>query len=159
VTVVEGDFYKINLKKKFQLITYWDGFGIGDDNDQEILLKRINKWLSPKGLALIEVYTPWYPGYFSEKEMEFGDVKRKFSFDYKNCRWEDTWHLKKNKKEIIKQSLRCYSPADLKLLLDNTGLILKDIIPCLGFEGGESLLYGKKSLDKTITYLALLEKK
>ncbi|HLM84155.1 MAG TPA: class I SAM-dependent methyltransferase [Candidatus Bathyarchaeia archaeon] len=157
LNIVEGDFYKFNPKKKFNLITYWDGFGIGDDNDQRTLLHRIKKWLSPDGMALIEVYTPWYPGYFSKKEMKFSGIKRKLDFDFENCRWEDTW-TKENGHKSIKQSLRCYSPADLRLLLGGTGLAIKKIIPCVGFDKGEILLYGKKSLANAITYLALLEK-
>lgn len=157
LTIIEGDFYKLKLKKKFQLITYWDGFGIGADEDQRILLHRIKKWLPPNGMALIEVYTPWYSGYFSEKEMKFRGIRRKFGFDFENCRWEDTW-TKENGHKSIKQSLRCYSPADLKLLLGNNGLVIKKIIPCVGFDKEETLLYGKKSLAKAITYLVLLEK-
>lgn len=156
--IITNDFYKVKLKEKFDLITYWDGFGVGEDEDQKKLLKNINSWLKRDGSVLIEIYAPWYFGYFSKREMQIGKVKRQFSFDFVGCRWQDEWQLKGKK---IKQSLRCYSPADLKLLLEGTGLVLKKVIPCLGYaKNKEVFLYKEKALsEKTITYLAQILKK
>ena len=58
IRVVQGDFYKIDLTEQFDLVTYWDGFGIGTDDDQIRLLKRISNWMKPDGRALIEIYSP-----------------------------------------------------------------------------------------------------
>ncbi len=49
MTVVEGSFYDIELEGSFDLIVYWDGFGVGDDEDQRLLLRRMRDWLSPHG--------------------------------------------------------------------------------------------------------------
>ncbi len=51
---------------------------------------------------------------------------REYGFDGEGCRWIDRWWLE-NGGEAIEQSLRCYSPADLRLLLEGTGLALVDV--------------------------------
>ena len=51
IRVVQGDFYKIGLTEQFDLVTYWDGFEIGSDDDQIRLLKRISNWMRPNSRA------------------------------------------------------------------------------------------------------------
>lgn len=120
--IITGDFYTIKLKESFDLVCYFDGFGIGHDRDQERLLKRIFHWLREDGQAFIDVYTPWYWAKTSGETMSFGQIERIYGFDAEACRMTDSWWLKGKEEEKMTQSLRCYSPADLSLLLKETGL-------------------------------------
>jgi SAM-dependent methyltransferase len=56
--VVAGDFYSVDLEGRFDVILLFDGFGIGTDDDQRRLLRRMESWLSPQGSALIDVFAP-----------------------------------------------------------------------------------------------------
>ena len=50
-------------------------------------------------------------------------------FDAEGCRMiERMWRIGHDD-EAVTQSLRCYSPADLRLLLEGTGLSVLDIEP------------------------------
>ena len=55
-----ADFYKINFEEKFDVVSYLDGFGVGTDEEQLVLLKRIHNWLKDDGCALIDIYQPLY---------------------------------------------------------------------------------------------------
>ncbi|MEZ4662570.1 MAG: hypothetical protein R2911_33885 [Caldilineaceae bacterium] len=57
--VIEGDFYTVELVGTFDVIGYWDGFGIGTDDDQRRLLKRWRGGWRPLA-ACCSVGTPWY---------------------------------------------------------------------------------------------------
>ncbi|GGA28534.1 SAM-dependent methyltransferase [Psychrobacillus lasiicapitis] len=122
--IIEGDFYKVELSKTFDVICYIDGFGIGEDQDQQTLLNRMSKWLKPDGCILIDIYTPWYWVSVSGQEMRIGSKLRNYDFDFWGCRMLDTWF---DGEEKVTQSLRCYSPPDLNMLLKDTGLTLVDI--------------------------------
>ncbi len=127
VEVVEGDFCQIELaEKSFDGVCYWDGFGTGGDDDQRALLKRIHRWLRDDGKALIEVYTPWHAAKSVGYRVQVGKAMREYEFDGEGCRWIDRWWMEESG-ERIEQSLRCYSPADLRLLLEGTGLELVEV--------------------------------
>ncbi|HUS17304.1 MAG TPA: class I SAM-dependent methyltransferase [Chloroflexia bacterium] len=127
--VVQGDFYTIDLPGPFDVVGYWDGFGIGSDEDQGRLLGRIAAWLAPGGCALIDINTPWYWARVAGQEMTFPDFGRRYHFDADGCRLLDTWWPTGDPGQAVTQSLRCYSPADLRLLLRGTGLTLADLEP------------------------------
>ncbi|MBK7780911.1 MAG: class I SAM-dependent methyltransferase [Ardenticatenia bacterium] len=128
LTVLEGDFYTLDPDGPFDVVCYWDGFGIGSDDDQRLLLRRIHGWLAPGGCALIEVYTPWYWAAVAGREQHFGDGSaRRYGFDADGCRMLDRWWPEGREEESVTQSLRAYSPADLRLLLEGTGLVLDGI--------------------------------
>lgn len=129
MTVINEDFYTVELDGHFDVVCYWDGFGIGSDEDQRRLLQRIAAWLTPTGSALIDIGTPWYAASVDGRGWEVGEAERQYSFDADGCRWEDTWWPKGKPEEAVKQSTRCYSPADLRLLLASTGLVLKHVKP------------------------------
>lgn len=156
--VIRGDFYQVELDEQFDIICYWDGFGIGSDSDQQILLERVFHWLKPNGTAFIDIYTPWYWANAAGREMQIGSIDRKYDFDANECRMIDTWWLNNDKDEKITQSLRCYSPADLRLLLKNIGL---HVVHC---EHGGAMDYEKSQyheqvgLDEAMTFLAQLQK-
>lgn len=38
--VIKEDFYNLKLDEKVDIVTYWNGFGIGEDSDQQRLLRK-----------------------------------------------------------------------------------------------------------------------
>ena len=156
VTVVEGDFYQIELPEKFDVVCYWDGFGIGNDQDQRRLLARIANWLKPGGCALIDCSTPWYAASVIGRQWGVGDAIRRYDFDADQCRWLDRWWLADDETQAVTQSLRCYSPADLRLLLKGTGLLLEQV-EVGGTVDWEKGVYLKKvPLEKAMYFTAKL---
>lgn len=127
IEVIQGDFYEVDFKRKFDIIVYWDGFGIGSDDDQGRLLKKIDNWLKDDGFVLIEVYNPIYWKKVVGKTMKFGNVIRRYDYDFLKNRMLDQWWIEDCPEESVSQSLRCYTPDDLKILLSQTGLKLKSV--------------------------------
>jgi cyclopropane fatty-acyl-phospholipid synthase-like methyltransferase len=127
VRLIRDDFYDVELTGGFDTVCYWDGFGVGTDADQRRLLARIATWLAPTGRALIDIYTPWYWAAAAGTVMELPRATRRYAFDARGCRMLDTWWAHADPDHTRTQSLRCYSPADLELLLDATGLQLSDV--------------------------------
>jgi hypothetical protein len=130
--VVQGDFYIADLGTDFDVVCYWDGFGIGTDSDQRRLLSRVREWLRADGCALIDIYTPWYAASTFGKGWQVGMAAREYGFGAMGCRWLDTWRHIYQEGEPVTQSLRCYSPPDLELLLEGTRLKLDGIVPGQG---------------------------
>ncbi len=93
------------------------------------MFRRIAAWLTSAGSALIEIGTPWYAASVDGRGWAVGDAEREYSFDADGCRWEDTWWPKNHPEQAVKQSTRCYSPADLRMLLAGTGLELCRVKP------------------------------
>lgn len=89
--VIEGDFYEVEFPDPFDIVCYWDGFGIGSDEDQRRLLIRVASWLRPTSFALVEVYTPWYWAGAAGRQMDFGKVIRRYDFHTESCRMLDRW--------------------------------------------------------------------
>ena len=129
LTVVCGDFYEVEPGGRFDVVCYWDGFGVGADADQRRLLRRVRGWLAAGGCALLDVNTPWYWASAAGREMRFGEVARRYEFDAEGCRMLDRWWSVGAEDDKVTQSLRCYSPADLRLLLEGTGLRLEALEP------------------------------
>ncbi len=156
VEVIEGDFYQVDMpESSFDGVCYWDGFGIGTDEEQRTLLKRIYAWLRPSGRALIDVYTPWHAAKSVGYREQVGKAEREYGFDGEGCRWIDRWWLEETG-ESIEQSLRCYSPADLRLLLEGTGLELVHVEPG-GMMDYESKRYVEPvPLEQAMWYVAVL---
>lgn len=156
LTVVQGDFYTVELVGPFDVICYYDGFGVGKDADQRRLLKRIAGWLTPTGSALIEISTPWYAASVDGRGWTVGQAERRYNFDADGCRWLDTWWPLGQPEQQVQQSLRCYSPADLRMLLESTGLQLQAIKPggTVDWEQGKWL--PTVPLGKALNYLAQL---
>nr|WP_042191360.1 class I SAM-dependent methyltransferase [Kibdelosporangium sp. MJ126-NF4]CEL20027.1 N-methyl-transferase-related protein [Kibdelosporangium sp. MJ126-NF4]CTQ97250.1 N-methyl-transferase-related protein [Kibdelosporangium sp. MJ126-NF4] len=138
LTVLKADFYDVTLPGRFDVVCYWNGFGIGSDADQRRLLSRIaREWLRPGGVALVDVFNPfvWAQWDGDEEHLtpnpEAGydhDLREITRFDPVTCTATDTWWETSNPDEPITQTLRCYTPADLSLLLTGTGLKLTTII-------------------------------
>lgn len=158
LTVLQGDFYTLELTKRFEMVLYFDSFGIGSDADQQRLLQRIATWLTPEGQAIIEVGTPWYWNTIAKgRTIDLGACFREYDFDVATSRLIDRWWRKKSPEKVLQQSLRCYSPADLELLLLGTGLKL------VGLQAGNCIAYeptrwlSKVPLAEAMTYYAVLE--
>jgi len=122
--VVQGDFYAVQADGPYDIVCYWDGFGIGQDEDQARLLRRMARWLNPSGVVLLDIYSPWYWAKVAGRHMVFDTVVRRYGFDPAGNRMIDSWWPVGREEDRVAQSLRCYSPADLKLLLRGTGLRL-----------------------------------
>jgi SAM-dependent methyltransferase len=151
---IAGDFYEIDLPGTFDVVAYFDGFGIGSDEDQRRLLRRIVRWLVPSGCALIDVLVPWYWAGRAGNEEEFptgSGVHYLDGFDAETCRLTERMWRVGREDEGVTQSIRCYSPADLRLLLEGTGLSLLDVEPFTDETHGEPC-----DLTDAMLYLAVL---
>lgn len=156
LTVLQADFYAVTLEGSFDIVCYYDGFGIGEDGDQRRLLKRIAGWLSPTGSALIEIGTPWYAASVDGRGWRVGQAERRYNFDADGCRWVDTWWPIDQPKQAVQQSLRCYSPADLRLLVESTGLQLQHIKPGGTMDWAQRKWLPVAPLGRALSYLAQL---
>jgi SAM-dependent methyltransferase len=129
---IAGDFYEAELTGTFDVVAYFDGFGIGSDEDQRRLLRRVVGWLAPNGCVLVDVLVPWYWARQAGNEEEFpmgSGVRYLDGFDAEECRMTERMWRVGHEDDPASQSLRCYSPADLHLLLEGTDLSLVDVEP------------------------------
>jgi SAM-dependent methyltransferase len=157
ISIQQGDFYTIDYEQSFDLICYFDSFGIGEDEDQRRLLKRMETWLKPDACIIIEVGATWYWGGIANgRKMDLGACFREYSFDAQNSKLIDSWWRKDAPEEVVRQYLRCYTPVDFKLLLQGTGLKM------VGIEAGgrvdyEEMEFIKKAeLGEAMTYYVKL---
>ncbi len=156
VRVLQADFYRVALPTAaFDAVGYWDGFGIGTDADQRRLLRRIRAWLRPHGVALIEVYTPWHAARSAGHGGRVGRAYRQYAFDGEHNRWLDRWWLPETGEQVT-QSLRCYAPADLRLLLEGTGLTLVQIHPGGRMDEAWTRFLPHAALEEAMSYVAVL---
>lgn len=136
--VVEGDFLKVRIDERFPTICMFEAFGMGSDQNQRRLLKRIKKyWLQEDGVLILDVYHPLgsiraagtkrildrlenVPGSVAMTEYSYYD-------GIKN-RWIDIWEPINNTESTRIQSIRCYTPADLYLLIDGTGFTVQKLL-------------------------------
>jgi SAM-dependent methyltransferase len=134
---IENDFFTIKLDGQFEVITYWDGFGVQSDADHRCLLRRIaNEWLAPGGVCLIEVANTAWVASNTGKEMRLAplvgvpesvEMLRRWHFDVLHSRWIDEWVPTQHPENALAQTIRCYTPADFILLVEGTGLRVKNI--------------------------------
>jgi SAM-dependent methyltransferase len=155
-SVVEGDFYEVDVDGNFDVVCYWDGFGIGTDDDQRRLLRRVNTWLRPEGQALIEVYTPWYWARTAGRTVTFGEIARRYDFNAEGNRMLDRWWPADDPGSAVEQSLRCYAPADLTLLLEGTGLVLTHVEPLGTIDEASGQYVPEAPLLQAMSYIAVL---
>lgn len=159
LTALQKDFYRIELPHTFDVVCYWDGFGLGKDGDQQRLLKRIYQWLEPHGCALIDVYTPWYwTQAAGHKTLLGSNIARCSDFDAMGCRMIDYWWPIDDPSQKVTQSLRCYSPADLRLLLQGTGLALEEVTPGGAYDAKAQIYDEQAPLSQAMSYVAKIRK-
>jgi SAM-dependent methyltransferase len=137
LSIVEGDYYTVELDGRFDVVCWWQGFGLGSDADQRRMLRRIaHEWLAPGGCALIDIYSPARFARHAGKAVRLAalqgvpgsvDMIERFHFDPVYSRWIDEWQPVADPDKALAQTVRCYTPADLLLLLEGTGLALRRI--------------------------------
>jgi SAM-dependent methyltransferase len=165
--VIEADFYTVQLGGDFDLVLCFETFGIGSDTDQRRLLRRISQeWLAGSGRALVEVYNPMVPSRDAGTQVRLdplpgveGSVEmiEKCHFDAVLCRWIDEWQPVAAPEKALAQSIRCYSPADLLLLLEGTGLTLAGIeVDGQAVPFGNERINTSSPLAKSYSYLVML---
>jgi SAM-dependent methyltransferase len=156
MSVLQGDFYEIDPEGKFDVVCYWDGFGIGSDANQRVLLRRVLGWLAAGGHAVIEVYTPWYWAQAAGRTMTLGRAQRRYDFDGRGSHMLDTWWSNADPACTVTQSLRCYAPADLELLLEGTGLKIVEVTPGGYFDAATGSYETDAPLKRAMSYVATL---
>lgn len=163
LSVLEADMYDVELEPgAFDAVSYWDGFGVGSDSDQSRLLRRVRGWLSPAGVALIDVYNPLHWAGAHGRRFVFdsgGDgasYESVYSYDARGGRMVNRWAPVDGSHPPIEQSLRCYAPADLELVLRDTGLRLVDVVPGGTLRRDPPQWVEKASLVEAMTWLAVL---
>jgi SAM-dependent methyltransferase len=132
---VKADFYAFELESPVDVVAYWNGFGVGSDADQRRLLQRMSeRWLNPDGIVVMDVSSParWIQWAGDEEHKRARpdagypfNVSERTDYDPIGNRFIDTWWRTEQPKDAISQHLRCYTPADLLLLLEGTGLRLR----------------------------------
>ncbi len=140
-TAINGDFYTVSIPGSFDAVCLFETFGMGTDAEQRILLKRVSaEWLAPGGVLIMDVYHPFGPirragssQYLDRLENVPGSVAMNEHCDYDavQSRWIDGWEPVGAPEQARMQSVRCYAPADLLLLLEGTGLRIQHA-ECLG---------------------------
>lgn len=132
VTSLCGSFYDIELTKTFDTVLYIDGFGIGTDEEQLTLLKRIYNWLNPEGVALIDIYHPDYWEKVSGQRMRpfpKSKISRIYGYDENLNRMTDTWWEDEHSDIKYTQSLKCYSPDEISALCSKANLNVMAYFP------------------------------
>jgi SAM-dependent methyltransferase len=151
---IVGDFYEVDPGGPFDVVAYFDGFGIGNDEDQRRLLHRVDRWLTNDACALIDILTPWYFAKTAGNEEEFPEgsgIRYLEGYDADGSRMTERMWRTGREDDVVTQSLRCYAPADLRLLLEGTALDLVEV------EAYSDQWYGEPiSLDAAMVYLAKL---
>lgn len=137
LAMVEGDYYTVELDGRFDVVCWWEGFGLGSDADQRRMLRRIaHDWLAPGGCALVDVYNPARAARHAGEAVHLDalpdvpgsvDMIERCHFDAVYGRWIDEWQPAADPERTLAQTIRCYTPADFLLLLEGTGLALKRI--------------------------------
>jgi SAM-dependent methyltransferase len=154
---IAGDFYEVDPGGPFEVVAYFDGFGIGSDEDQRRLLRRIGGWLTTEGCALVDVLTPWYFAKTAGNEEEFPEgsgIRYREDFDAEGSRMTEQMWRTGHEDDLVTQSLRCYAPGDLRLLLEGTDLELAEVEPYTDQWYGEPTALGD-----AMVYLAKLARR
>lgn len=111
IRALTGSFYHLDLKEEFDLITYLDGFGLGDDDEQLWLLKRIRNWVADQGVALIDIYNPDYWQKVKGQAMNFSEIKHVYDYENSTNCMIDRWTYPDGK--TYQQTLKCYTPDQI----------------------------------------------
>ena len=141
------------------MVCYFDGFGIGSDEEQRTLLSKIGGWMEPNGEALVDVLVPWYWAKLAgedtpARQWRHGGATGRWDFDADQSRMVGVMWNDGVLGDECAQSMRCYAPADLRLLLDGLHLHLASYRPF------NNERYEKSTtLHEAMLYLAYLRRK
>lgn len=156
--IFQGDFYEINDLEKFDAICYWDGFGIGEDEDQVRLLNIMYKALKPKGLAFIDFYPVGFWKQQQKKEFWFDkETGRGYDYDLENNKMIDCWWTNSKLTQYC-QYLKCYNTVEIEALIKQTPFTLKIIEPGERFNPQNFEKMEGKSFDECISNTLILIK-
>ncbi|AIE86922.1 class I SAM-dependent methyltransferase [Fimbriimonas ginsengisoli] len=137
LTVVAEDQHTVDLGQRFDVVACWDGFGIGDDEDNLRLLHRIaNDWLAPGGIAILDIFCPlpWAAAHGRDQTLDRNHSthayrqNRRMWFDPITAVAQDEWcplsdeDGRRLEDLRITQFIRCYFPADFVRLASSAGL-------------------------------------
>ncbi|MGG3443520.1 class I SAM-dependent methyltransferase [Bacillus nitratireducens] len=153
-----GDFYQINFEEKFDVVSYLDGFGVGTDDEQLFLLKRIKDWMKEDGCALIDIYQPLYWKKVSGQEMPLSSAMRKYEYDSINERMLDHWWNPNQPYEIVTQSLRCYTVEEISDLCTKAGLSIVEFFPGGAYDFEKRKYKELASLNECLSYRIKVKK-
>ncbi|WP_283750279.1 class I SAM-dependent methyltransferase [Bacillus cereus] len=154
ITIHHGDFYQIDISEEFDVVSYLDGFGVGTDDEQLFLLKRIKDWMKDDGCALIDIYQPLYWKKISGQEMSLSSAMRKYEYDSINERMLDHWWNPNYPNDIVTQSLRCYTVEEISHLCGEAGLSIGG-----AFDFEQSRYKEQASLYDCLSYRIKVKKK
>lgn len=154
-----GDFYTINLPEIFDVVSYFDGFGVGTDEEQLYLLTRISNWMKDDGCALIDIYQPSYWQKVSGQEMRIDQALRKYGYDEENQRMLDSWWNPDHPEDVVTQSLRCYTPEEISELCQQANLQIVGLFPGGAMDFDEWVYYDKALLHQCLSYRIKVKKK
>lgn len=77
LTVLEADFYNVDLQGRFDVVCCWDGFGMGSDDDQCRLLQRVSReWLEQAGTMLLDIFSPLFWSSLAGRQERIETVSR-----------------------------------------------------------------------------------
>jgi SAM-dependent methyltransferase len=137
LSILEGDFHTMALNERFDTVCCWETFGLGTDADQRRLLTRIaEEWLEPNGGVLMDVYSPVRPARDGGTERRLAplqgvpgsvEMMNRCHFDPVHGCWIDECIPVAEPEKALAQAIRCYTPADVRLLLEGTGLAIKRV--------------------------------
>jgi SAM-dependent methyltransferase len=120
---LHGDFYSLDLTEQFDVVTYWNGFGVGSDDQQRFLLSRMcDEWLRPGGIVIVDIYAPWRWAAIDGQREEFEGLVCENSFDPLESRFTERWSRRGSTVGTITQYGRCYTPKEFRSLLDGLDL-------------------------------------
>ncbi len=88
--------------------------------------------------------------------MRIGLATRRYDFDGDGCRMLDRWWKTGDESTAVTQSLRCYSPQDLRLLLQGTGLRLESVEPGGRVDYATGRWHAVAPLEQAMVYTAIL---
>lgn len=121
-----GGLSESDLGGDFDAVMLWSGFGFGDDTYQRELLRRIgNEWLrDERSRAFVTVFDPaWWLKQTPSTRHGQQPFSTESTYVQETSRYVMAWRdLSVDDPPKMTRGLRCYSVADLRLLLEGTGL-------------------------------------
>ncbi|MFD2830649.1 class I SAM-dependent methyltransferase [Corticicoccus populi] len=130
VHYINDDFYTVSFNHSFDLILYIDGFGIGSDDDQLKLLKKIKYWMDADGTVLIDIYHPDYWRKTAGRKMQLSkNIIREYGFDKDESVMRDSWWYTGREEEAVSQHLKCYTADEIYYLCNKAGLEVTGYFP------------------------------
>lgn len=124
-----GDMRTLDFEGRFDAVIFMDvSFGIFDDIENQKVMKNALDALKPGGKALFSLFNPyWWASHPHTRHWKDtkGEVIRTYSFNGEEGRVEDRQiyiNMEEGiRKELPIQSLRAYTPAEMKRMTINTG--------------------------------------